>query len=143
MNDLKDIIQSLCFKTICSASVGGGAGSIIKLELNSDDFLFIYCMWRLEHNNIVLSTSEDDSQAIIGLMSNTIKRIEEKSIIEVDISPQYDLTVFFEDNYKLRVFCNISYSNEGYSNWEFCSPKKNLIFTINNHFKTDVTAYFQ
>lgn len=142
MSNLKDILQSLCFKTIYKASVGGGVGSIIKLELDNNDFLFIYCTWRLEHNNIVLSTSEDDSQAVIGLMANTIRRIEGKNIIKVDISPQYDLTVILEENYKLRVFCNVSYSNEDYSNWELCCPQNNLTFTINNHFKIDVSTYF-
>lgn len=141
MKDLVKILQSLYFKMINTASVGGGAGSIIKLELETNDYLFIYCTWRLEYNNMVLSTSDDDCQAITGLMANTMKKIEGKKIIEIDISPQYDLTFILEESYKLKVFCNVSYSNEGYSNWELCSPQNNLTFTINNHFNIDITTY--
>ncbi len=142
MRDLVKILQSLYFKMINTASVGGGAGSIIKLELETNDYLFIYCTWRLEYNNMVLSTSDDDCQAITGLMANTMKKIEGKKIIEIDISPQYDLTFILEESYKLKVFCNVSYSNEGYSNWELCSPQNNLTVTINNHFNIDVATYY-
>lgn len=141
MNNFTEILQSIVSKTVSSSTVGGGAGSIIKLEVETEDFIFVYCAWRLEYNGIVLSTSEDDSYPITGLMASTIKRLEGTKVIKIECSPQYDLTIFFEGAYILRIFCDQS-SSEGDFNWDLCSPRNDIAFTVNNRFQIDITAYY-
>lgn len=77
-------------------------------------------------------------------MARMIKCLEKLKIKEIDLSPQKDLTIMFESNYKFIAFCNLSYSvNEDYDiNWELCSPTNNTVFKINNHFKELIELYY-
>lgn len=140
--NIKKIFEALTSKLVYKAVVGGGVGSIIKIELETNIYFFVYCIWRLEHDEIVLSTSDDDSTAVIGLMAMTIKQLEGNRIIRTELSSQLDLTLYFENNYILKLFCNMSYTSGDYSNWELCDPDNNIVFTVNNKFKMETTAYY-
>ncbi|MDH6355872.1 hypothetical protein M2132_002222 [Dysgonomonas sp. PH5-45] len=147
MMDLIASLTELKSKIVLSSKTGGGSGSILKMEIEMNCYLFIYCVWRIEHNNIVLATSDDDSQAQIGRMAKSAKLLENKKVTSLSLSDQYDLTICFDDNYCFRAFCNISYSqteNGGTydTNWELCLPSENIVFKINNHFKEEMEAYY-
>lgn len=86
---------------IKSAS-GGEAGSIIELELDDDSFLFIYCTGRLEKEGKVLVTSSASIDCPNGLITEKITLLKNNKTVDVNISPQYDLDILFEYNFKLK-----------------------------------------
>jgi len=145
--NLNEILKEIKGKTVIKSTTGGGAGSILKIELNSNCYFFVYCAWRIEFNDVVQSTSEDDGEALIGRMAKSAKFLENKKIILISISKQNDLTIYFESNYSLKIFCNISYSeteNGGTydTNWELCLPEYDLVFKVNNHFTIETEKYY-
>ena len=137
---LNNIIQSKV--TYCRA--GGGAGSIISIELNNNDNLYalwIECAWRIENNNKVIATSADDIEPITGLIARSVKMLEGKVVDLVEINPFYDLRITFTDGFCLNVFCIFSYSCEFETNWYLAIPEQNLTYEITNHFKIKKGTY--
>lgn len=144
---LKNTLSRLAGCKIISATTGGGAGSILKIELETDCFLMIYCSWRIEHDDIVLATSTDDSQALVGRMASAAKQLESLQIVSLSVSKQFDLTINFDSEYCLRCFCDISYSQteEGGTydcNWILCIPEKDICYEFNNYFKLNIIKYY-
>lgn len=145
--NIKEKLEDICSMLTTECITGGGAGSILKIKLEDSSYFFIYCVWRIEHYDIVLSTSDDSVDAIIGRMAKSAKLLENKRVLSVEMSKQYDLIIYFEDSYCLKVFCNVSYSrteNGGTydTNWELCLPNKDIVFIINNYFKVETDAYY-
>lgn len=125
--------QSIGKKVIRSTS-GGGAGSIWLNTLDDDSYFFIYCDWRIEQNNRIKATCYDDNTAVSGLLSRSVKEIGGKKLLAYELSEQYDLNLFFEDNYNVKIFCLVSYSGtesgETYdTNWEFGFAEQTKYFT--------------
>lgn len=137
--------QSINKKVIRSTS-GGGAGSIWLITFDDDSYFFIYCNWRIEQNNRIKATCYDNNTAILGLLSRSVRELEGKKLLSYELSPQYDLNLFFEDNYNVKIFCSVSYTeteNGGTydTNWEFGIPKINQTFHINNYFQIIEESY--
>ncbi|MEN9918317.1 MAG: hypothetical protein RL662_753 [Bacteroidota bacterium] len=146
--DITYYLSILVNSKIVKSNSGGGAGSILKIEINNkDSYFFIYCCWRLESDATVLATSADDTTANIGLIAKSVKLLEGKTILSINLSKQYDLIIVFEDGYTLRVFCDISYSssdNEDYydTNWELCIPTDNAYFKVSNKYQIETGKYY-
>ena len=137
--------QSIGKKVIRSTS-GGGAGSIWLITLVDDSYFFIYCDWRIEQNNRIKATCYDVNTAVSGLLSRSVKELEGKILLAYALSEQYDLKLFFEDNYNVKIFCSVSYSeteNGGTydTNWTFGIPRINQTFHINNYFQVIEKPY--
>lgn len=132
---------------VSKSTSGGGAGSILKIDLAyKNSYFFIYCSWRLESKGTVLATSNDNADANIGLIAKSVRLIENKKITSINVSRQFDLTMYFEDDFKLNVFCDISYSSsedESYydTNWELCIPGDDIYFKITNFFELEKGKY--
>jgi hypothetical protein len=60
------------------------------------------------------------------------------------MNPQYDLIISIENDFVLRIFCDISYSSDETShlNWEFCLPDEDKIFGVNNSFEIVEDKYW-
>lgn len=138
-NNLKELIGK---KVIYSKS-GGAAGSILRIEFEDKSYFFLWCAWRIELGaNKVIVTSEDTTEVPGGLIQEKTPIFENNRVLKIDLKAHYDLDILFENDYRLRVFCNIGHSRNDYDiNWEFLVPNKNLAFTVNNHYKIIETAY--
>ena len=136
-----DLIQS----KVTYSRAGGGAGSIISMELNNKDnllyALWIECAWRIENKNKVIATSTDDIEPVIGLIAKNVKMLEEKVIDSIEVNPFYDLCINFTDGFCLRIFCIFSYSCESETNWYLAIPEQNLTYEITNHFDVKKGTY--
>lgn len=131
---------------VISSTSGGGAGSLWLIEFKNDDNFYIFCDWRIEQNMRVLATCTDDNTARIGLLSRSVRLIEGKKLLSYELSKQYDLILYFEDLYCVRVFCSVSYSQteDGGSyntNWWYAVPELNMVIRINNFFQLIEGSY--
>jgi len=145
--EIKNYLEKIKSLDIIKSTSGGGAGSILKIEFENFYNLFIYCTWRVEKNDEVLATSNDNSEAIIGRIPQKVKMFENKKVLSFELSNQFDLELKIEENYCLKIFCDVSYwgTEDGGtydSNWELGVPDEDLYFKINNHFGIETGKYY-
>jgi hypothetical protein len=141
---MKNILERANSKRIIMSTSGGGAGSILKVELEGNSYFFFYCAWRLEKGDKVLATYTDSANPPDGLIPRNIGLLKNNKIIDVQMNPQYDLIISIENDFVLRIFCDISYSSNETSNlnWEFCLPDEDKIFGVNNSFEIVEDKYW-
>lgn len=145
MDITKTILPIINSKVVSSKS-GGSVGSLWLIDFENGCSFYIYCAWRIEHDNQVIASNNDDSTAITGLITNSVKKLENKKLISFSLTEQYDMTLIFEDNYCVKVFCNVSYSatenGDDYdTNWDFCIPNQNLVISVSNYFNVRTDSY--
>lgn len=145
--NIKEKLESIYSISVTESITGGGSGSILKIKFGNSCYFFIYCVWRIEQYDIVLSTSDDSAEALTGRMARSAKLLENRKVLSIEISKQYDLVINFDDNYCVRLFCNVSYSqteNGGTydTNWELCLPSEDTVFIIDNYFKVKTEKYY-
>jgi hypothetical protein len=143
--ELKKYLDNLKSCTIIKSSAGGGAGSIILIELNNNtgvfNTLWIECAWRIENKNKVVATSADNIEAVTGLIARSVKMLEGKIIDSIKLTPFYDLCIKFTDGFCLRTFCVFSYDYEFDGNWYLAIPEWDLTYEITKHFKIKKGKY--
>ena len=145
MNINEILLSTINSKVILSKS-GGSTGSLWLIDFEYKTSFYIYCTWRIEHNNQVLASSNDDSTAIVGRLTRSVKELEGNKLISFNLTKQYDLTLCFENDFSVKVFCDISYSqtdNGGTydTNWDISIPDRDLVISINNYFNVIVGKY--
>jgi len=144
--DICCYIDKLIGRKVLTSRAGGGAGSILLIETEGESFFFIWCDWRIEKGDHVISTSLDDTTAVTGPVARSAKLLDNRVILSIEMTKQYDLIIKFEKEYCLRVFCLISYSRAKENtlglNWELSFPKEDLSFEITNKFEVRMTKYY-
>lgn len=141
-----ELLNQCIAQEVISSTSGGGAGSLWLIKLANSNNIFIFCDWRIEQKMCVLAASTDDSTAITGLLSRSVRRIEGKKLLSYELSKQYDLILYFEDHYCVRVFCSVSYSqtedeDNSDTNWWLSIPKLNMVVRIDNFFQLIEESY--
>ncbi|MTD38619.1 hypothetical protein GIX45_08255 [Erwinia sp. CPCC 100877] len=145
---MKDKLKSLINKSVVKSSAGGAAGSILVIEFEDTSYLFIWCTWRIEDGENVVVTSSDtilpteSNSSPNGFIGEKSPILEGRKLISFNLTPQYDLEMLFDNEYKLRIFCDIGHSREDYNiNWELNIPTENISIEINNHFEEHKGQY--
>ncbi|WP_206913425.1 hypothetical protein IGL98_001363 [Enterococcus sp. DIV0840] len=141
-------IKNLIAQPVVKSSAGGGAGSTLVLEFEDKSYIFIWCSWRIEQGAQVIVTSSDtisptdNDSSPNGFIGEKSPILEGRKLINFNLTPQYDLEMLFDDEYKLRIFCDIGHSREDYNiNWELNIPTENISIEINNHFEEHKAQY--
>lgn len=118
------------------------------VEFEDASYLFIWCSWRIEESEKVIVTSSDtilpteNNSSPSGLIGKRSPILEGEKLIRFELTPQYDLEMYFDNDYKLRIFCDIGHSRDDYTiNWELNIPKENISIEINNHFEEHEGQY--
>lgn len=80
-------------------------------------------------------------------MSRSVRLIEGKKLLSYELSEQYDLVLYFDDNYCVRIFCSVSYSQteDGGTydtNWIFNVPLLDKSVRVNNYFCLIEESYY-
>ena len=144
--DICCYIDKLIGRKVLTSRAGGGAGSILLIETEGESFFFIWCDWRIEKGDHVISTSLDDTTAVTGPIARSAKLLDNKAILSIEMTKQYDLTIKFEEEYCLKLFCLISCSRSEESvldcNWELSFPDEDLSFEITNNFEIQTSKYY-
>ncbi|MGX7148393.1 hypothetical protein [Enterococcus ureasiticus] len=135
-------IKNLIAQPIVKSSAGGAAGSTLVLEFEDKSYIFIWCSWRIEQGAQVIVTSSDtisptdNDSSPNGFIGEKSPILEGRKLINFNLTPHYDLEMLFDDEYRLRIFCDIGHSREDYNiNWELNIPTENISIEINNHFE--------
>lgn len=130
-------------------TAGSGGGSIITIEFGDQlnlspksfgkyniyegDFsMMIYCSWRLESKDTVLTSWNEDNYDD-GPMVMNLKKLLNVKIKSYDLYSFFDLKIHFENEYVLSVFCDLSLRQEFDCNW-FLRNKK-VIYSISNKYQ--------
>lgn len=141
-------IKNLIAQTVVKSSAGGAAGSTLVLAFEDESYIFVWCSWRIEQGTQVIVTSSDTisptdtDSSPNGFIGEKSPILEGRKLINFNLTPQYDLVMLFDNEYKLRIFCDIGHSREDYNiNWELNRPTENISIEINNHFEEHKGQY--
>lgn len=145
--NIHDLLSQVIGKRVVHSRTGGGAGSIWNLEFEEDMYYMIWCSWRVEHNGIVLTTCTDDATPLVGRMNKSVEQLIGYKLLSYELSPHYDLTLYFENNYIVRVFCDSIFEADikeenPYENWYFCVPASDIAVAITCYFKVIYTRCY-
>ncbi|AGV72432.1 hypothetical protein [Lactococcus cremoris] len=139
---IKSKIKHLIGQEVVESRAGGSAGSILYVIVDDKSYIAIWCAWRIEKDTEVIVTSSDTTEVPHGLVQNKTPILNDNKILDIKISAQYDLIITFENDYILRVFCDVGHSrNDYYENWELGIPSENLVIEINNHYMELISSY--
>lgn len=144
---IEDYLSKAVNSIVMSSTSGGSVGSLWLIEFENGISIYVYCAWRIEHKDIVLSTSTDNSTPNTGRLSRSVRELEGNKLIKFELSKQYDLNLFFENDYSLSLFCNVSYSQteDGGTydtNWEICAPEEDKVISVSNYFDLKTGKYY-
>lgn len=122
--------------------IAGGAGSLFTLVLlneSSEFTLTIDCTWRLENNGEIISGWNEEDEMQIEL-----NKLKNKKLVAVLSSSHFDLDLSFENNYKLRVFCDRTPNEDKdgeIDNWVLSDVNNNKSYRYTNLFTFDEQDY--
>lgn len=142
---MEDELKELINQRVVKSSAGGAAGSILVVEFEDTSYLFIWCAWRIEKGEKVIVTSSDTilptetNSSPHGLIGEKTPILKDRKLVSINLTSQYDLEMLFDNDYKLRIFCDIGHSRDDYTtNWELNSPTENSSIEITNHFEEKI-----
>jgi hypothetical protein len=136
---LEIIFGKIRGKKINSVSTGESSGSVIILNIGDQDeyCLFVYCVWRLEGHNVVL-TGWNESNSIGGNLVHQVRQLEGDRISSVGMTEFYDLKIKLESGKCLTVFCDVTphYETPDYDeNWSIYDIRENGCLSISRNFQ--------
>jgi hypothetical protein len=143
--EFRKYLDNIINSTITYSRAGGGAGSIILMDLDKKGVMYtlwIHCTWRIENDKQVIATSADDITPNTGLIAQSAKMFEGRQIVSFELSKFNDLFIEFSDNLYIRIFNFLSHTNTDDYNWDFCIPSENISFEITNHFDIKKGKYY-
>ncbi|HFA51383.1 MAG TPA: hypothetical protein ENJ95_20415 [Bacteroidetes bacterium] len=146
MNELKILFSRIIGKPLFRITSGGGSGSIVVFVIGQKDaVLFIKCAWRLELNDKVITSSNENSKALSGDIPKNISKLIGLFIREVSIGEFYDLKLRFSEGWSMSIFCDITSQHifEALDeNWSLCFPDDNICYTLDKNFKIIKEKYY-
>jgi hypothetical protein len=145
---MKNKLERLINQKVVKSSAGAAAGSSLIVEFEDESYLFVWCAWRIEQGKQVIVTSSDsisptdNDNRPSGFIGEKSPVLEGKKLLSFNLTPQFDLDLFFDNEYKLRIFCDIGHSRDDYNiNWELNIPRENISVEISNYFKEHLGEY--
>lgn len=131
-------------KKVTKVIAGGSNGSIIILRIGDDYSLFVYCAWRLEDGNKIITGWQEDYDAENGRLTIGIKELKNNIIAKIDVSRFFDLKIHFKGGEILNVFCDLTpnvKSGDYDENWVLGDLKENKSYILKNRFNIEVGTY--
>jgi hypothetical protein len=87
--------------------------------------MFIECAWRIDERDQVVAGCWDDN-ADGGPMLSGLRRIVGQPVRSIEISGACDLTIAFEGDLSLRVFCDQTNEEDGGDNYSLFTPSRTM-----------------
>lgn len=146
--NIHDLLFQSIGKKVIHSSTGGCVGSIWSLGFSDGMEFMINCAWRIENRKCIITTSGDDGTATIGHMNKSVEKLIGKELLSYEMSEHYDMTLYFEDNFCVRIFCNIGFEGKlndnkypYYCQWDFSIVPLNISVSITDSFQVVYTKY--
>ena len=145
--DIHELLKTAIGKKVVHSLTGGCVGSIWNIEFEEGVHYMINCAWRVEHNGVVLTTCGDDATPHVGHMNESVQHLLNNKLLSYELSSHYDLTLYFENNYIVRVFCDSMFEADikeehPHENWYFCVPASDIAVAITCYFKVIYTRFY-
>lgn len=143
MNVIKEIKGLEIIKVIA----GGGNGSIVVLDIESDNnkyTLFIYCCWRMTLNDKVIIGWNDDIISEDSSSLKILRSIKNSTIIDIEENDYGDFNLHLSNDKKLQIFCDITSNgnkDDINENWSLCDIKNNKCYNFNNRYDIVLGSY--
>ena len=144
MTPILSTLNALCGKQVTAVIAGGANGSIITLEINHRYLFTVYCAWRLEQLQSVLTGSNESPEPLEGHIPKQTKKLLHETIESVTLSDFYDVRFRFTSATVLNVFCDVTphYVPEDYEeNWVLCDQIQDLCYAIDRQFQVQRSKY--
>ena len=141
---IKDLLNKIKYKQIDEVICGGSNGSIILLLIGNQEYsLSVYCAWRLEHKDKVITGWNETNDHETGDLTKNIIRLTRTKIINIELTKFYDLILKFDNNFTLRIFCDLTpnLSDEYSENWIIADKIDNKVYVITNKFEIKEHEY--
>lgn len=143
MTNPNEAIQCITGEGCWCFDVGGGLGGLTirfgecvrthltgRITHNTGEYnLWITTSWRLDWRNQVLATHNDPSAKV-----TEHEHLLGKRVLSIGaIAPAWDLDILFEDDMRLRVFCDrpeswgVGAEDEDTTSWYAYTPEKTLV----------------
>jgi len=130
---LVESLQMLKGDNIKYSRAGGAAGSILLIETEKNNSIWIWCYWEILHSGKILATADDDTTANVGKIAVAAMQLEKKRIEKIELAPLiYDLHIFIADEYELKINCESQPKGEKYplNNWELLIKNLDIHYSV-------------
>lgn len=140
-NKIVEFIRNSLHTKVTYSVSGGDVGSIWLMELEDGNaVLYVSCAWRLSKGNKVIVTHLDDTTLKTGRVYTLVRLLVGRTLLSVSLSGFYDLTLFFDEDYRVDVFCNGSFlwtdeEELDAINWFYAREDQDIALEINNRFQ--------
>jgi hypothetical protein len=141
---LKKVLSLLNSQKVSKVIAGGSNGSIIILDIDNRYSLCVYCVWRLEHGDKVLTGWNESNDSKSGNLTLGIKKLEGDTIKRIYVNQFYDLQISFYSGKVLNIFCDITPKYEPEEcdeNWSLADIIKNEVYTITKSYLIATELY--
>lgn len=145
--EIFNYFDELINSNVTYSRAGGGAGSVLLIQFDKEGSaysLFIACTWRIENGDKVITTSADNTTANTGPMAKGVRLLEGQKVLSVQMNKFYDLTLKFENDLRLKLFCDLTPTNvySSDANWDFSVIHEDKVFEVTSNFEIKKGKYY-
>lgn len=138
-NKILEFIRNSLYTKVTYSAAGGAVGSIWAIDLG-EAYFFIECAWRLSKGDRVIVTHWDDTTFKTGRIFTLVPLLVGRTLLSVNLSRFYDLTLLFDEDYRVDVFCDGSFLRTDAkelvgTNWFYARKDQNFAVEINTRFQ--------
>lgn len=164
MNRITDITNLLIGKACWGITGGEGTGSVIGIDIGEkivrkkplkneylskdqkayqgEYDLFVECSWRIDSTEEVICGSKDAIDNLDAMVKG-LNRLVGQKIVSVEASiPAYDLEICFDNDLKLKIFCDETNESEGNDNYTIGTPNGNYIIGCKSQLNIEKRNYY-
>lgn len=147
MRTFIDTLNGIKDSTVIEILAGEPMGSIVNLifnKENSSTSLVVYCSWRLEKNDSIVTGWNEGNDVPNGFLTSGIKQLTLKKVKEVSCSKFYDLQIIMEDDIVLNIFCDRTPNEDilgEIDNIVLSDEEANVTYRVTNSFEIKTESY--
>lgn len=149
--NLYNFLSKAVGETVTRSKTNKGTNRIWIIEFSNNTSYHIYCSWRFKCAGMIITTSfecvttgmtTDGGDEIQGLeyMNKHVERLIGSKLLSYELSAHYDLTLYFENNYSINLFCDsITHGSkedaQAHCSWLFFVPEEDTVGGVTGHFE--------
>jgi hypothetical protein len=147
MRTLVETLETLIGAEVSEVLVGAPCGSMFYLFFHKHDVdiaIDVHCAWRLDGIESVLTGWNEDNSVPHGTMTTSMKALLHRRVVGIEHSRFHDLSIFFDDETSLRIFCDRTPNEDvdgGIENYNVADQLTSTVYCVNNLCEVVVEPY--
>lgn len=119
MKEIVSFISNSLNRKVVSSTSGGCVGALWLITFDNATHFYIECAWRLSKGNKVVVTDLDGFAPKTGRITTLVPLLEGRTLRSFSLSKFYDLILFFDEDYCVKVFCDkLNFGTENGESWD-------------------------